>query len=148
MITIYAHENGSTRLVERVEPDWLRHDSGVWVWVDIINPDPGEVRILTDVFKFHELAIEDAIAEIHHPKIESYGDYLYVILHGIDFKAREHAFHTQDVDFFLSDRLPGHRSSGHLAIHWQGGRYLHAEQPGPRGGPGGADAPHHRHDGG
>ena len=104
MITIYAHENGSTRLVERVEPDWLRHDSGVWVWVDIINPDPGEVRILTDVFKFHELAIEDAIAEIHHPKIESYGDYLYVILHGIDFKAREHAFHTQDVDFFLSDR--------------------------------------------
>ena len=28
----------------------------------------------------------------------------YVILHGIDFKAREHAFHTQDVDFFLSDR--------------------------------------------
>ena len=104
MITIYAHENGSTRLVDRVEPDWLRHDSGVWVWVDIINPDPGEVRILTDVFKFHELAIEDAIAEIHHPKIESYGDYLYVILHGIDFKAREHAFHTQDVDFFLSDR--------------------------------------------
>ena len=104
MITIYAHENGSTRVVDRVEPDWLRPDSGVWVWVDIINPEPGEVRILSEVFKFHELAIEDAVAEIHHPKIESYGDYLYVILHGIDFKAREHAFHTQDVDFFLSDR--------------------------------------------
>ena len=25
-------------------------------------------------------------AEIHHPKIESYGDYLYLILHGIDFQ--------------------------------------------------------------
>ena len=104
MITIYAHENGSTRLVERVEPDWLRQGSGVWVWVDIVKPEPGEVRILSEVFHFHELAIEDAVAEIHHPKVESYGDYLYIILHGIDFKAREHAFHTQDVDFFLSDR--------------------------------------------
>ena len=26
------------------------------------------------------------------PKVESYGDYLYLILHGIDFKASEHAF--------------------------------------------------------
>ena len=57
--------------------------------------------MLTDVFHFHELAVEDALAEIHHPKVESYGDYLYLILHGIDFKAREHAFRTQEVDFFL-----------------------------------------------
>jgi magnesium transporter len=47
------------------------------------------------------LAIEDAVAEIHHPKVESYGNYLYLILHGIDFRAREHAFRTQEVDFFL-----------------------------------------------
>ena len=57
--------------------------------------------MLIDVFHFHELAVEDALAEIHHPKVESYGDYLYLILHGIDFKAREHAFRTQEVDFFL-----------------------------------------------
>ena len=43
--------------------------------------------MLTDVFHFHELAVEDALAETHHPKIESYGDYLYLILHGIDFNA-------------------------------------------------------------
>ena len=65
------------------------------------RPPPEEARLLTDVFHFHELAIEDALAEIHHPKVESYGDYLYLILHGIDFKAREHAFRTQEVDFFL-----------------------------------------------
>jgi magnesium transporter len=41
------------------------------------------------------------MAAIHHPKIESYGEYLYVILHGIDFNAREHRFQTRDVDFFL-----------------------------------------------
>ena len=49
--------------------------------------------------------MEDALAVIHHPKIESYGDYLYLILHGIDFRAREHEFRTQDVDFFLGERF-------------------------------------------
>ena len=101
MITIYKHENGSTRIVDRVDPSWLQPHSGIWVWVDLSAPTPEESKVLTDVFHFHELAVEDALAEIHHPKVESYGDYLYLILHGIDFKAREHAFATQEVDFFL-----------------------------------------------
>jgi magnesium transporter len=104
LITIYVHQNGSTRQADRVDPDWLRPGSGAWVWVDLIDPTPDEARILSDVFHFHELSIEDALSEIHHPKIESYGSYLYIILHGIDFRAREHAFVTQDVDFFLSEQ--------------------------------------------
>lgn len=104
MITVYKHEAGSTHCVTGVDPAWLLPDSGVLVWVDLDGPTPEEARILTDVFHFHELAVEDALAEIHHPKVESYGEYLYVILHGIDFKAREHSFRTRDVDFFLGPR--------------------------------------------
>jgi magnesium transporter len=104
LISTFVHENGSTQSVDGVDPDWLRPESSVWVWVDLDTPAPEEARILYDVFHFHELAIEDALSEIHHPKVESYGDYLYIILHGIDFKAREHRFQTRDVDFFLSDR--------------------------------------------
>ena len=101
MIAIYKHEGGSTQLVERVDPAWLQPGSGVWVWVDLSQPTPEEGRILTDPFHFHQLAVEDALMELHHPKIESYGDYLYLILHGIDFSASEHCFRTQDIDFFL-----------------------------------------------
>ena len=101
MIAIYKHEGGSTQLVERVDPAWLQPGSGVWVWVDLSQPTPEEGRILTDTFHFHQLAVEDALMELHHPKIESYGDYLYLILHGIDFRASEHRFRTQDIDFFL-----------------------------------------------
>jgi magnesium transporter len=104
LITIYKHEGGRTAQVDAIDPAWLRPESQVWVWVDLDHPTPDEARVLTDVFHFHELAVEDALAEIHHPKIESYGDYLYLILHGIDFRAREHEFQTQDVDFFLGDR--------------------------------------------
>jgi magnesium transporter len=101
LIAIHKHENGSTQVVDRVDPDWLRPDSKIWVWVDLSDPTPDDTRVLTDIFHFHELAIEDALAEIHHPKVESYGDYLYLILHAIDFNPREHTFRTREVDFFL-----------------------------------------------
>src|SRR5687768_12295142 len=66
------------------------------------NPTPDEGRtILAETFKFHPLAVEDALSKIHHPKIERYDDYLYLILHGIDFQEEEHWFATRDVDFFL-----------------------------------------------
>ena len=101
MISVFVHQNGSTRLVDRVDPDWLRAESEVKLWVDLNDPTRDEAKILADVFHFHELSIEDAMDAIHHPKVESYGSYIYAILHGIDFRAREHAFRTQDVDFFL-----------------------------------------------
>ncbi len=101
MITVYKHEHGSTTVVDRVDPLWLEPGSKVWVWVDLSSPTPEEAQILTTVFHFHELSVEDALAEIHHPKVESYGHYLYLILHAIDFKAKEHAFRTHEVDFFL-----------------------------------------------
>ena len=104
MIAIYKHEAGATERVDAVDPAWLSEDSRVWVWVDLNGPAAEESRMLSEVFGFHELAVEDALSEIHHPKVESYGNYLYVILHGIDFKAREHVFRTQDVDFFLGAR--------------------------------------------
>jgi magnesium transporter len=69
--------------------------------VDLAGPTPDEARILTDVFHFHPLSVEDALSEIHSPKIEQYQGYLYLILHGIDFDHAEREFATRDVDFFL-----------------------------------------------
>lgn len=105
MLTIYRNEGGATKHVDRVDPAWLKPGSGVWVWVDLSEPTAEEARILSDPFQFHELAIEDALSEIHHPKVESYGSYLYIILHGINFSASEHCFATQDVDFFIGEQF-------------------------------------------
>ena len=101
MIRIYKNQGGSTELVDHVDPAWIKPASGVSVWVDLDQPTADEAKVLSSVFHFHQLAIEDALSELHHPKIESYGDYLYLILHGIDFRASEHRFMTKDVDFFL-----------------------------------------------
>jgi magnesium transporter len=101
LIRIYRHEGGETRTAERVDPSWLTPSSPVVFWVDLLNPTEDDGRILPDVFHFHPLAVEDAMAATQLPKVESYGDYLYLVLHRIDFHAREHCFRTHDVDFFL-----------------------------------------------
>jgi magnesium transporter len=102
MIKIFTHADGVTRQPDQIDPAWLDPSSGVTVWVDLMNPAPEEGKhVLSDVFHFHELAVEDALAETHLPKVESYGSFLYIILHRIDFSAPEHCFRTHDVDFFL-----------------------------------------------
>ena len=102
MVKVFAHANGKTSPADRVDPAWLAPGSGVLVWADMMNPSQEEgLHVLRDVFHFHELAVEDALSELEYPKVESYGDYLYLILHRIDFQAPEHCFKTHDVDFFL-----------------------------------------------
>jgi magnesium transporter len=102
---IFAHANGRTSEADHVDPAWLEPGSGVTVWADLMNPSEEEGRrVFSDVFHFHELAVDDALSDLQFPKIESYGDYLYLILHRIDFSAPEHCFKTHDVDFFVSPR--------------------------------------------
>lgn len=101
MISIYVHQHGETTRAPRVEPAWLEPASDVTLWVDLAAPGPEEGRLLSEVFRFHPLSVEDALSAIHHPKIEQYPGYLYLILHGIDFEGRRKGFATRDIDFFL-----------------------------------------------
>ena len=101
MINIYVHQHGETQMASAIDPAWLTPASDVTLWVDIVTPEDDERRILSDVFHIHPLAVEDALSAIHHPKIEPYPGYLYLILHGIDFQQEDHWFATHDVDFFL-----------------------------------------------
>ena len=105
MVTIYVSNGRETRVADEIEPLWLEPKSGYFVWVDLECPTEEEARILSAPFRFHELAIEDALKEIQTPKIESYGDYLYLILHGIDFSAAQHVFATHEVDIFLGEQF-------------------------------------------
>jgi magnesium transporter len=65
-------------------------------------PTDEEMRILSDVFAFHPLAVEDARSALQFPKVEPFPGYLYLVLHGIDRgTGRAQQFATRDVDFFL-----------------------------------------------
>lgn len=104
MLSVVYRENGHTGTTDKVDPAWLGPESAVVFWADLAAPTKDDAKLLTDVFKFHELSVEDALQVSHHPKIEPYDGYLYVILHGIDSKTARTRFSTRDVDFFLTDR--------------------------------------------
>jgi len=101
LITVFVHQNGQTRFVDRVEPEWLDPASGAMLWVDLMAPGEAERQLLSEVFGFHPLAVEDAVSALQFPKIETYPGYLYVVLHGIHAEPQHTQFATRDVDFFL-----------------------------------------------
>lgn len=133
MITIFVHRNGRTERATEVDPMWLDPAAQVHLWADLTEPTPAEAKILTDVFHFHELAVEDAGSALQYPKVEAYDGCLYLVLHGIDYKASKHTFATHDIDFFLGRNFlvtihdAHHRSvaevrdqserAGHLLVH-------------------------------
>ncbi|MEO6222807.1 MAG: magnesium transporter CorA family protein [Vicinamibacterales bacterium] len=101
MITILLHRDGQTRRVDAVDPAWLVPEAREKIWVDIELPEPAARDLLQQTFKLHELSLEDALSAIHHPKIELFDQYLYLILHGIQAGAGGQGFSTNDIDFFL-----------------------------------------------
>jgi len=49
------------------------------IWVDLFRDSVDESRmVLTEIFKFHALSVDDALVEMHVPKIDDWGDYLYM----------------------------------------------------------------------
>jgi magnesium transporter len=101
LITVFVHQNGQTRFVDRVEPEWLDPASGATLWVDLKAPGDAERQLLSGVFGFHPLSVDDAVSALQFPKIETYPGYLYVVLHGIHAEPQHTQFATRDVDFFL-----------------------------------------------
>ncbi|TAM95620.1 MAG: magnesium/cobalt transporter CorA [Rhodanobacteraceae bacterium] len=58
--------------------DFLAQPSG-FVWVGLVEPDEPLLEKLQDEFGLHELAVEDAHTAHQRPKIEAYGDSLFIV---------------------------------------------------------------------
>ncbi len=56
------------------------------LWVDIDLEKPAEVALLSDVFHFHPLAIEDSLNPESRVKIEEYNGYLILVVRTIAFR--------------------------------------------------------------
>lgn len=102
MIRYFVHRGGQTELVDRLDPAWLSPDSGAVVWADVAEPTEEDGAVLRGAFGLHELVVEAAFQRETNPKVEPYGKYLYIVLHGINFDAIEHRFDTHETDFFLA----------------------------------------------
>ena len=100
-------------MFDRFDPAWLSPaqaasgggDAGAIVWADVAEPVEADGVVLREAFGLHEIPVEAALQRETHPKVESYGKYLYIVLHGINFQAAEHTFETHETDFFLASNF-------------------------------------------
>jgi len=51
-----------------------------FVWLGLHSPDDAQMAAVATVFDLHELAVEDAVVAHQRPKVEAYGDTLFVVL--------------------------------------------------------------------
>ncbi|MBX3751107.1 MAG: magnesium transporter CorA family protein [Opitutaceae bacterium] len=79
----------------------LRAEANVMLWVDLAAPTDAEIKlVLENLFAFHPLAIEDCVTDSPLPKLEEYDDYLYLVMHAVDY-SRADKFTTTELDLFL-----------------------------------------------
>lgn len=52
-----------------------------FVWIDMQNPDRNDVEKLAQKYNFNSLNIEDCMTKFELPKLDSYDDHFFVILH-------------------------------------------------------------------
>lgn len=80
------------------------HQPDALLWVCLENPDENEVKTLSEVFHFHPLAIEDTQSEGYQPpKIDDFGSYLFLVVHGIVTDPNVSSLGTQELNLFLGE---------------------------------------------
>jgi magnesium transporter len=70
-----------------------------FVWVALRDADAAELAEMKQQFGLHELAIEDALVGNQRPKIEEYGDALFIVLQTMEILNGE--LHVGELDIFV-----------------------------------------------
>jgi magnesium transporter len=78
--------------------DYLKGPS-CFVWVAMKDPEPHELKAMQEQFGLHDLAVEDALRGHQRPKIEEYGDSLFMVLQMLEM--HEGALHSGELAIFV-----------------------------------------------
>jgi len=82
LITCVAYQDG--KRIAEIQPNEIHTYlamPGCFVWVALLERDPATLEQMQAQFDLHPLAVEDAQNGHQRPKVEDYGDSLFVVLH-------------------------------------------------------------------
>jgi magnesium transporter len=100
LINCVAYQNGRKLADIPVgEIHLFVNEPDCFVWVALANPEPAELEAMQKEFGLHELAVEDAQHGHQRPKIEEYGQSLFVVLQMIEPSGDE--LNVGEVEIFV-----------------------------------------------
>ena len=74
---------------------------GDFQWVGIHDPTDEELRQIATTFDLHPLAVEDAGDSHQRPKVERYGDTLFLVLKTLWYVDEDDAVETGEINLFI-----------------------------------------------
>ena len=91
MIEVRAYHNGDVKELDSSEISDVLEDPERMVWVDVCGPTEEDLACLQEEFALHPLAIEDVRHRRQRPKLELYGEHVFIVAY---------TSQLQEVDFF------------------------------------------------
>ena len=74
------------------------------VWVDLEDELEPAVTESLAPFGVHPLVIEDMVQQVNRPKLDDYGDYVYVVVHSARWETDSQRPSLREVDIVVSER--------------------------------------------
>jgi magnesium transporter len=83
-------------------PELIQNPKAV-LWVDFLSEPPETSLPILEEFHFHPLAIDDALQETHVPRLDDWGEYLYIVFNYMDVNKNGEGWesHVDELDVFL-----------------------------------------------
>ena len=103
LINCVAYQDGAKLADIPVDEisDYLARPRG-FVWVALADATPEELETMKVEFDLHELPVEDARNGHQRPKVEEYGDSLFVVMHLVEPSTEgAHCVNVGEVDVFV-----------------------------------------------
>jgi magnesium transporter len=77
-----------------------RAGDGEFVWIGLHEPEEGDLERLQELFGLHELAVEDAHQAHQRPKMEDYGEDVFIVLKTAHYHEDEEEVHFGEIAMF------------------------------------------------
>jgi magnesium transporter len=88
-----------------------------FVWIGLFEPTEEEFDSVRREFELHELAVEDAIKAHQRPKLETYGDSLFLVLKTARYLEEEEAVEFGEILLFIGEGFIITVRHGETALH-------------------------------
>ncbi|HKR88260.1 MAG TPA: magnesium/cobalt transporter CorA [Phenylobacterium sp.] len=102
VVAAYVYGDGKRQhAIDLADPASLALKTGEFAWIGLYEPTAAELGILQDRFGLHPLAVEDALHANQTPKIDVYGNQLFVVARTAHLEEEEIGY--GETDIFVGD---------------------------------------------